>query len=83
MSVYSNETITQRYKGDFSIPRPALSHEAKAVLAGAVVWVVLLGAVALHDVSETADVHSTSNVEDIRTSAPLGGENAPAWRKHY
>lgn len=72
MSVYSNETISQRFKGDFSLSKPSLSHEAKAVLAAAAVWTVLLGAIALHDVSGNADMHSSSNVEDIRVIAPQG-----------
>ena len=70
MSVYSNATIAHRFKDVFSVPRSSLSHELKAVLAAVTVWAMLLGVISMHDTPENIDLHSSTNIEDIRIDAP-------------
>ena len=80
MSVYANATIARRFPG-FSIPRLSLSHEAKAVLAATAVWAVLLGIIAVQE-PEKSDLHSNTNIEDIRMNLPEADQNVPI-RQHY
>ena len=81
MSVYSNETISRRFAGVFSAPRHSLSHEAKAVLGALAVWTVLLGIIALQD-RVNSDLHSNTNVEDLRMELPAVDRVVP-MRQHY
>lgn len=84
MSVYANATIERRFSG-FSIPRPSLSQETKAVLAAAAVWAVLLGIIAAQE-PKINDLHSNTNIEDIRMNLPEADQKVDQYvpvRQHY
>jgi hypothetical protein len=81
MSVYSNETISHRFAGVFSAPRLSLSNEMKAILGALAVWAVLFGIIEMQ-APENGDLHSSSNLEEIRIDLPET-ERAQAQRQHY